>query len=243
MPVNAKANELDGLRTYSSIGGCDIITVMNGNECGSLQSISVSTSREKGPLYTMGVADPIGYSRGKRAVAGSMTGIAFNKSWLMDVIQGEGKESNQTVFWASRREYRQFLRITARDQNVEENFRSIDDIGGTPVKFYTGRTRQKAWYADQVLPFNIVITGANEYGGGMAMSIIGAEILNEATGVSVDDIMTDESHTYIALGKTPWMSLGFISPRTNVESAPETALQDILGKAGLAEARSILDNA
>jgi hypothetical protein len=222
---------------------------MGGVECGSLQAISVSVSREKMPLYTTGSADPVGFSRGKRGIAGSMVGAVFNQSWLMHTIRGNSDQTpaeSGAVFWASGREYRQFLRVQGRGANptnrFDESQRVIQNASGTQVTFYTGRTRQVAWYADQLLPFNVVIAGQNEYGGGIAKSIIGVEILNEATGTSVDDIMIDESHTYLALGVTPWMSLGFRSPRTGADVEPGRTVDEIVGREGLQQAQSIFEN-
>lgn len=240
----------DAMRTWSSVGGCDIIAVFNGVECGSIQAISVSVSREKMPNYTMGRADPVGFSRGKRGIAGSMVGIVFNQSWLMHTVRGNTTKrpsgESPLTFWASRREYRQFLRLTdagARGVDaIEESNRLLQAAqGGGAVSFYTGRTRQQAWYADQILPFNIVITGANEYGGGVAKSIIGVEILNEATGVSVDDIMIDESHTFIALGVTPWMGLEFKNPKTGEGPTQDNAVDELLSQQGLTQAGAIFD--
>jgi hypothetical protein len=59
-------------------------------------------------------------------------------------------------------------------------------------------------YADQVPPFDIVLTGANEVGQIMAMSILGAEILNEGSGISVDDIVNEMAFTYVARDINPW---------------------------------------
>jgi hypothetical protein len=42
-------------------------------------------------------------------------------------------------------------------------------------------------YSDQVLPFDITLAGANEYGAMCAAKILGVEILNEGSGISVDD--------------------------------------------------------
>lgn len=240
------ATDFDSMRTWSSIGGCDIITVINGVECGSIQAISVSVSREKMPNYVMGRADPVGFSRGKRGIAGSMVGVVFNQSWLMHTVRGNTDQTAEqagTVFWASSREYRQFLRLTSQPGNTDSDADQFRQIPGsnTAVEFYTGRTRQHAWYADQILPFNVVITGANEYGGGVAKSIIGVEILNEATGVSVDDIMIDESHTYIALGVTPWMSLGFRSPKNGDEVTTDKAVDEILSEQGISQAGAIFN--
>jgi len=38
------------------------------------------------------------------------------------------------------------------------------------------------WYSDQILPFDVTITGANEYGAMCAAKIFGIEILNEGWG-------------------------------------------------------------
>lgn len=248
--ISTYASDADAMRTWSSIGGCDIIAVFNGVECGTIQALSVSVSREKMPNYTMGRADPVGFSRGKRGIAGSMVGIVFNQSWLMHTIRGNTTKRSAAeaglTFWASKREYRQFLRLTsaaARNAELADETNRALDAGGSngDVVFYTGRTRQQAWYADQILPFNIVITGANEYGGGVAKSVVGVEILNEATGVSVDDIMIDESHTYIALGVTPWMGLEYRSPRSGEIIAGEEAVDEILARQNLTQAGAIFD--
>ena len=39
-------------------------------------------------------------------------------------------------------------------------------------------------YSDQVLPFNVTLAGANEYGAMCAAKILGIEILNEGSGIS-----------------------------------------------------------
>ena len=43
------------------------------------------------------------------------------------------------------------------------------------------------WYSDQVLPFDITLSGANEFGAMCAAKIFGVEILNEGFGISIDD--------------------------------------------------------
>jgi hypothetical protein len=46
------------------------------------------------------------------------------------------------------------------------------------------------WYSDQILPFDITLAGANEYGAMAAAKLFGIEILNEGTGHSIDDAVT-----------------------------------------------------
>ena len=45
-----------------------------------------------------------------------------------------------------------------------------------------------AFFSDQVLPFDVTLAAANEYGSLAVMRIYGCEILNEGYGVSIDDI-------------------------------------------------------
>ena len=54
------------------------------------------------------------------------------------------------------------------------------------------------YYADQILPFDITITYANEYGQAAVRSIYGVELLNEGSGVSMDDMQIEETMTYVA---------------------------------------------
>ena len=64
----------------------------------------------------------------------------------------------------------------------------------------SGSTSELAapWYSDQVLPFDITLTGANEYGAMCAAKIFGVEILNEGSGVSIDDAVTEMQATFVA---------------------------------------------
>jgi hypothetical protein len=54
------------------------------------------------------------------------------------------------------------------------------------------------FYADQIPPFDITITFANEYGQAAVRSIYGVELLNEGSGASMDDIVIEETMTYVA---------------------------------------------
>src|SRR5215471_17086838 len=58
-------------------------------------------------------------------------------------------------------------------------------------------------YSDQVLPFNITLAGANEYGAMCASKILGVEILNEGSGISVDDAVTESQATFVARAIEP----------------------------------------
>ena len=46
-------------------------------------------------------------------------------------------------------------------------------------------------YVDQMPPFDIVLSAQNELGLRMGMQIFGVELLNQGSGVSVDDVVIE----------------------------------------------------
>lgn len=46
-------------------------------------------------------------------------------------------------------------------------------------------------YSDQLPPFTISLVSQNEYGNVSAMHILGVELINEGSGVSIDDIVAE----------------------------------------------------
>jgi len=69
----------------------------------------------------------------------------------------------------------------------------------------TGSNKELAMpsYSDQILPFDITLSGANEYGAMCATKIFGVELLNEGTGISIDDAVTEASATFVARAVEP----------------------------------------
>ena len=60
------------------------------------------------------------------------------------------------------------------------------------------------FYVDQILPFDIAIVAANEYGQSAQMRLYGCEILNEGSGFSIDDIVIENQMTYVCRTILPW---------------------------------------
>jgi hypothetical protein len=74
-----------------------------------------------------------------------------------------------------------------------------------------GRPRSKysrTWYADQILPFDITIAGANEYGAAASAKLFGVEILNEGFGTSIDDTVIEQQATFVAQSIAPLQAVG-----------------------------------
>jgi hypothetical protein len=51
---------------------------------------------------------------------------------------------------------------------------------------------------DQIPPFNIIITFNNEYGDVATMGIYGIRIVNEGATFSIDDMITEQTNTFVA---------------------------------------------
>jgi hypothetical protein len=87
--------------------------------------------------------------------------------------------------------------------------------------------------SDQVLPFNITLAGANEYGAMTAAKILGVEILNEGSGLSVDDAVTESQATFVARAIEP---LQAVSP---LDQVPPSCLTKNPSRAGAGETSSV----
>lgn len=60
----------------------------------------------------------------------------------------------------------------------------------------------------QILPFDITIAGANEYGAAASAKLFGVEILNEGFGTSIDDTVIEQQATFVAQTIAPLQAVG-----------------------------------
>lgn len=205
-------------QSYNSFSGSDIMAVIGQFPFAELQAVSYSVTREKAPIYTMGSADIRAFSRNKRGVAGSLIWINFDRHALLNVIRRSlgrfvankedvlpqyqpttGKEFlSQTAIFNSNL-------VRTSGPNVSATIDALDNI---PVSGVSSNYSLAApWYSDQILPFDIVLAGTNEYGAATAMKIYGVEILNEGSGVSIDDAVTEMQATFVARLVEPWAAV------------------------------------
>jgi len=188
-------------RTYTSFSGCDIVCTFGNVVIGELQAISYSVSREKAPVYTMGSAEPRSFSRGKRGIAGSLVFTAFDRDALLKGL------SENAIFAAS------FQRIGGelnmhpisidewdKKMTSEVSGLSTDTLISGQASAATKKVAKAAvpYYADEIPPFDITISFANEYGQKAVLVIYGVEILNEGSGWSIDSIISEKACTFVA---------------------------------------------
>jgi hypothetical protein len=192
------------IRSYNSFSGVDIRAVFGDTVIGTLQGISWSVSREKAPIYTMGEVDPRAFARGKRGIAGSMVFIQFDRHALLHEVR-------HAKFWADKDSLRPDRNqsggqiISGRDStnSPANNVFSQETFSGTADP-REDQDPTSPWFSDQIPPFDITLAAANEYGAAATMRIYGVEILNEGSGVSIDDIVLEQQMTFIARTIDPW---------------------------------------
>ncbi len=63
-------------------------------------------------------------------------------------------------------------------------------------------------YADQVLPFDVSLTGTNKRRTATAIRIFGVEMLNTGNGTSIDDTVNESQATFVARFVEPWQAVG-----------------------------------
>ena len=152
----------------------------------------------------MGSPDPRAYSRNKRGIAGSLIWINFDRHALLNLFyQARGKfvadvdeirpqyqnpdTINSVAIFSSSIVREAGPAISATIDQFDNS--SIASVGG-----WTDLATP--WFSDQILPFDVTIAAANEYGALAGAKILGVEILNEGTGVSIDDTVTETQATY-----------------------------------------------
>lgn len=130
----------------------------------------------------MGSANPRSFSRGKRGIAGSLVFIVFDGDALAELKRKaviKGYKPNRAKLSMSDWD----VEMTRTYVNADNTVRP-DDLD--------------AMYADEIPPFDITITFRNEYGQSAKMAILGVEILNEGSGMSIDDVTTEKACTFVA---------------------------------------------
>jgi hypothetical protein len=76
---------------------------------------------------------------------------------------------------------------------------TIDRLSGQRLDDVSGfKEEALPSYSDQVLPFDITLAGTNENGAATCMKMFGMKVLNEGSGVSIDDAVTEMQATFVA---------------------------------------------
>lgn len=209
-------NNEEYTRSFTSFSGADMVATFNGRIIGELQGLSYSVSREVAPIYTMGSADVRSFSKGKRGISGSLVFITFDRDALVDEMR---KDYTKVGNVPQMMKYQTFqANAGALEMQIINGLRSTTSSGLKAAGVGTWDEKMMelgyaqtgdfdeddltGWYlpeyADQLMPFNITLTMANEMGQRAGMEIFGVQILNEGSGFSIDDVVIAKAYSFVA---------------------------------------------
>jgi len=199
--------------TYTSFSGADIVCSFAGVPVATLSGITWSVNREKAPIYTMGSPNPRCFSRGKRGIAGSLIFTTFDRPALYDtLLKYSTAGDNSLKYWTRTSNVMPGANTSTQNTGVVAVTATANSTNGlvAPGAQTVDVAQYMPYYSDQIPPFDITITYANEYGNSAVRSIYGVEILNEGSGASMDDVMIEETMTFVA------RELGPMDPTVNI---------------------------
>jgi hypothetical protein len=204
---------------YNSFSGVDIKVVFDNTVLAELQAISYSVTREKAPIYTMGSADPRSFSRGKRGIAGTLIFLVFDRHALLSTFGAYATDTDKQIKFQSDKDdvkpdaTNKTGSLGLADLTNAAGLNTIDSAEtGLNTTASSDQEMVAPWFIDQMLPIDITLAAANEYGSLALMKIFGAEMMNEGCGVSIDDIVTEQQISYVARSILPWASAGYNDP-------------------------------
>lgn len=205
------------VRTYSNFAGADIVVMINDIVFGEVQAITYAVHREVAPLYSLGSANPRGFAKNKRGISGTMVFLVFDKDALLYAVKNSKlkfkewgysasanllKPSGENLGWSN---YNNAYN-PANWNEYYANLQTKDTIKVTDL--FTRLTADNIRYADQIPPFSLTISMANEYGAAASMAMYGVQIINEGSGVSIDDLVQEKACTFVATDIKPLAPLG-----------------------------------
>ena len=188
------------MATYNSFSGVDITAVFGDKVFGELQMVSYKSDREKGPIYVMGSPDPVSFARGKRLVSGACVFVVFDQDSLVKAFEDNkvylGKIENANFDKGG------VKGISKRSAQRSGSTRVSDGLASGSELEVKSITRPILH--DQILPFDITLVAANEYGSVSKMIIHGVELMTAAGGMSIDDLVIEKQISFLAKRITDW---------------------------------------
>lgn len=123
----------------------------------------------------------------KRGIAGSLVFTVFDRDALYDIKQATdvARQGMNDSGFGTEAENTNNINVPHQNMSTDDN-----------ISRWTKLSRPH--YSDEIPPFDITISFLNEYGHASQMSIYGVEILNEGMGMSIDDITTQKSCSFVA---------------------------------------------
>lgn len=134
----------------------------------------------------------------KRGIAGTLVFVVFDRDALVKALADSGKIHRIGANITSKNDGSEtsgIHSIEEWDKMMSDNVSSGSDDTAR-IKAIAQETAPAI--ADEVMPFDITISMANEYGKAAVLVLYGVEILNEGMQFSIDTIQTQKACTFVA---------------------------------------------
>lgn len=197
------------MKTFSSFSGADIVATIGSQVFGELQAITYAVQREIAPVYTCGSSSPRSFSRGKRAIQGSLVFIVFDRDSLLNCLLNELAAKGVDQFTAAgnvgtnNTGLNRWLNVSGFGQGTTAttNWNTLTANApktvGVPSNF-ARLNSSNIKFLDQLPPFDITISMANEYGQHSGLKVMAVQVLNEGSGMSIDDMVIEKACSFVA---------------------------------------------
>lgn len=190
--------------TFTSFSGADIHAVFGDTVFGEIQMISYKQDREKAPVYTMGSPDLRTIARGKRLITGACVFVVFDRDGLLDAMNATTTKARNPHISKDEIAMNGKSDLINKARDLGGTVSVLQGPGGSAENFKFTSNDGAAFHLDQLLPFDITVVGANEYGAVSKMIFKGVELMTEAGGMSIDDMVLEKQVAFIARSIEQW---------------------------------------
>lgn len=203
---------------FNSFSGVDIHAVFGDTVFGEIQMVSYKIDREKAPVYTMGSPDLRSIARGKRLITGACVFVVFDRDSLLSSMTEDGNIHGKA--WLPASDVANFNdngSLTAEGGSAALGGGTVSNIAGAQgISYEDLRVYSRVRLADQILPFDITLFGTNEYGKATKMIIRSVELMSEAGGISIDDLVIEKQMSFLARSISTWNNLAPLPPQLDI---------------------------
>ena len=189
------------------------------HELATIQTISISKFRDKYPVRSLGFQNPMGYSRGNRTIAGTLIFALiqkdpFNETATYSEGNRDGILRNSSGFIRTDNVSEDFS-FSSRERAVGDN--TVNNLSDTAITNLATVNRKHRYdftwdsqlfgqlmHVDELPPFDIIISAANEAGNTGKLILYGVDISQEGMTLSIEDLYTEVVYQYTARGMAPF---------------------------------------
>jgi hypothetical protein len=164
--------------SYMSYSGADAVATLLIPPIGQNGS-----TQDEGEILTLGELQTISYSIHRENAPIRILGRVNPKSF----IKGSRTIAGSLIF-------------TVFNEYAFYKIRKYRELLGRQNGFF-------APLADMLPPFDIILTFSNEYGQMSKMKILGVTIVDEGQTVSIDDLIIEQTYTFMARGIQPLVAM------------------------------------